>query len=72
MLERAVSSIEQAGRRPVLLGPSRSSVSLSGGVPRLVVSLRTSGDAEDLTGAPAGTWSVTYSVWLAAPLGTGA
>ena len=71
VLEQAVRSIEQAGRRPVLLGPSRSSVSLSGGVPRLVVSLRTSGDAEDLTGAPAGTWSVTYSVWLAAPLGTG-
>jgi hypothetical protein len=72
VLEQAVRSIEAAGRRPVLLGPSRSSVSLSGGVPRLVVSLRTSGDAEDLTGAPSGTWPVTYSVWLAAPLGTGA
>jgi hypothetical protein len=72
VLEQAVRSIEAAGRRPVLLGPSPSSVSLSGGVPRLVVSLRTSGDAEDLTGAPSGTWPVTYSVWLAAPVGTGA
>jgi hypothetical protein len=71
VIEQAVRSIEAAGRRPVLLGPSRSSVALSSGVPRLVVSLRTSGDAEDLTGAPSGTWPVTYSVWLAAPLGTG-
>ena len=71
VLGQAVRSIEAAGRRPVLLGPSRSSVSLSGSVPRLVVSLRTFGDAEDLTGAPSGTWPVTYSVWLAAPLGTG-
>jgi hypothetical protein len=68
----AVYSIERAGRRPVLLGPTRSSVSLSGAVPRQVISLRTSGDAEDLTGAPAGTWPVTYSLWLAVPSGTGA
>jgi hypothetical protein len=70
VLEQAVRSIEAAGRRPVLLGPSRSSVSLSGGVPRLAVSLQTAGDAEDLTGPPSGTWPVTYSVWLAAPPGT--
>jgi hypothetical protein len=37
-----------------------------------VVSLRTAGDAEDLTGPPSGTWPVTYSVWLAAPFGPGA
>jgi hypothetical protein len=66
-LERAVNSIERAGRRPVLLGPTRSSVSVPGAVPRQVVSLRTAGDAESLTGAPAGTWPVTYSVWLAVP-----
>ena len=71
VLEQAMRSIEETGRRPVLLGPSRSSVSLSSGVPQQVVSLQTSGDAEDLTGAPPGTWPVTYSVWLAAPLGTG-
>ena len=67
-LWQAVHSIEQVGRRPVLLGPTRSSVSLIGVVPRQVVSLRTSQDAEVLTGPPAGTWPVTYSVWLAAPL----
>ena len=69
-LEGAVNAIEQVGRRPVLLGPTRSSVSLPGTAPRQVVSLRTSGDAESLTGAPAGTWPVTYSLWLAVPAGT--
>ncbi len=68
-LEQAVHAIEQAGQRPILLGPSRSSVSLPGTTPRQVISLKTSEDAEVLTGAPAGTWPVTYSVWLAAPTG---
>jgi hypothetical protein len=71
-LERAVRSVEQAGRRPVLLGPSRSSVSLPGATARQVVSLRTAGDAESLTGAPTGNSPVTYSAWLAFPSGTGA
>ena len=68
-LWQAVHSIEQVGRRPVLLGPTRSSVSLVGVVSRQVVSLRTSEDAQVLTGPPAGTWPVTYSAWLAVPLG---
>jgi hypothetical protein len=71
-LEQAVRSVEQAGRRPVLLGSSRSSVSLPGTAARQAVSLRTSGDAESLTGAPTGTWPVTYSAWLAVPSGAGA
>jgi hypothetical protein len=70
-LEQAVQAIEKAGRRPVLLGPSQSSVSLTGVAVRPVVSLRTSGDAEVLTAPPGGTWPVEYSVWLAAPPGTG-
>ena len=65
-------SVEQAGRRPVLLGPSRASVSLPGAVPQQAVALRTAGDAETLTGAPTGTWPVSYSAWLAVPSGTGA
>ncbi|HXT89223.1 MAG TPA: hypothetical protein VN714_08185 [Trebonia sp.] len=71
VLEQAVRSVEQAGRRPVLLGSSRSSVSLPGSVPQQVVSLRTAGDAESLTEAPTGTWPVTYTAWLAVPTGTG-
>jgi len=68
-LEAAVRAIEQVGQRPVLLGPTQASVSLPGITPRRVVLLRTSGDAQVLTGPPGGTWSVTYSVWLAAPSG---
>jgi hypothetical protein len=71
VLEQAVHSIERVGRRPVLLGPTQSSVSLLGAISRQVISLQTSGDAEVLTGPPAGTWPVTYSLWLAAPVGTG-
>ncbi len=70
-LARAASSVVRAGRRPVLLGPTRSSVTLPGTVPRQAVALRTAGDAESLTGAPAGTWPVTYSAWLAVPAGPG-
>jgi hypothetical protein len=71
-LEQAVNAIQRVGRRPVLLGPTRSSASLSGLAARQVVSLRTTGDAEVLTGPPADTWPVTYSLWLAAPPGSGA
>jgi hypothetical protein len=72
VLDQAVHSVEQTGRRPVLLGATRSSVSLPGSVPQQAVSLWTSGDAESLTGAPTGTWPVTYSAWLAVPAGAGA
>lgn len=68
-LQQAVAAIQQVGRRPVVLGPSRSSVSMFGTAPRQVVSLQTTGDAEVLTGPPAGNWPVTYSLWLAAPAG---
>jgi hypothetical protein len=71
-VEQAVRAVEQAGRRPVLLGPSRSSVSLPGAVPQQAVALRTAGDAELLTGAPTGTWPVTYAAWLAVPPRAGA
>ena len=71
-LEGAVNAIEQVARRPVLLGPTRSAVSLPGITPRQVVSLHTSGDAEVLTGPPAGSGPVTYSLWLATPPATGA
>ena len=67
LLAEAVSLISQLGRRPVVIGPSRVTVSLPGMTPRLAVSLSTSADAEVLAGPPAGTWPVTYSLWLAAP-----
>jgi hypothetical protein len=67
-VEQVATSIERAGRRPVLLGSSRAAVSLFGIVPRVVLSLRTSGDAEVLTGPPAGNWPALYTVWMASPL----
>lgn len=70
-LAAAVNSIEQVGRRPVLIGPTRSSVALPGLVAKQVFSLQTSGDAEVLAGPPAGNWPVTYSVWLGSLPGSG-
>jgi hypothetical protein len=64
------TSIERAGRRPVLLGSSRASVALFGIVPRRVLSLRTTRDAEVLTGPPAGVWPAAYVAWMASPLGS--
>jgi hypothetical protein len=71
-IEQVVTSIERAGRQPVLLGPSRSGLSLFGVVPRQVISLRTSQDPEVLTGPPAGPWPVSYTLWMASPLAGGA
>jgi hypothetical protein len=65
-LEQAAQAIEQAGRRPVLLGPSPASVALPGLAPRQVIALPTFGDPQVLTGPPAGNWPVRYAVWLAA------
>jgi len=74
-LSQLVASISRTGRRPVLLGASQGRLSALGAAlgvtPRLVVSLRTSGNAGVLTGPPAGTWPVTYTVWLVAPAGFG-
>jgi hypothetical protein len=69
-LEQVVTSIEQAGHHPVLLGASRSRLALFGIVPRRVLSLSTSADPQVLTGPPATTWPVTYTVWMTSPLGS--
>jgi phosphohistidine swiveling domain-containing protein len=66
-VEAVVTSIERDGRRPVLLGSSRAAVSLLGAAPRAVVSLRTTVDAEVLTGPPATNWPATYTVWMSSP-----
>jgi hypothetical protein len=74
-ISQVVGSIARADRRPVLLGASRSQLAVFGAslgaMPRLVLSLHTAGDAAVLTGPPAGTWPVTYTVWMAAPAGLG-
>jgi hypothetical protein len=70
-LEEVVTTIEQAGRRPVLLGVSRSRLALFGTVPRVVLTLRTSSDPAVLTGPPATTWPVQYTLWMSSPIGPG-
>jgi hypothetical protein len=70
-LAQVVSSIEQAGRHPVLLGESRSRLALFGLVPRVALALHTSSDPAVLTGPPATTWPVTYTVWMTSPPGSG-
>jgi hypothetical protein len=66
-----VTSIERAGRRPVLLSSSQSLLPDSSGVaPQMVVNLSTRQDAQVLTGPPSETWQVTYTVWMESPLGS--
>jgi hypothetical protein len=67
-IEQEVTSIENAGRRPVLLGGSASSLSVLGVTPREAVSLRTRTDEATLTGPPAGTLPFSYTVWMATPV----
>jgi hypothetical protein len=71
-VEQAVTAIEHIGRRPVLLGSSQKSVALVGAVPQQVVNLSTWQDAHALTGPPAAPWALTYTVWMASPVGIGA
>jgi hypothetical protein len=70
LVAQAVRGIERTGRHPVLLGPTRASVAVSGAAPQQVLSLRTAGDARTRTGAPAGNGTITYSLWMAVPLPT--
>jgi hypothetical protein len=66
-IQQALHAVRQAGRRPVLLGGTRSSVSAPGAAPGQAVLLRTSTDPQTLAGPPAGNWPVTYSAWLSVP-----
>jgi len=70
-VQQAVVAIERIGRRPVLLGASQKSVALVGTVPQLALNLTTWQDAHALTGPPAAPWALTYSVWMASPVGIG-
>jgi hypothetical protein len=68
-VEQVVTAIERAGRRPVLLGSSQSSVAFLGAVPRLALHLRTTQDAHNLSGPPATPWPQAYTVWMSSPAG---
>ena len=62
-----VSSIQRAGRRPVLLARDRSVLTPYGGGPRQVVSLLTTQDAHSLTTPPTSPWPARYTVWMSNP-----
>jgi hypothetical protein len=68
-VEQVIADIERTGRRPVLLGSTAASVALVGAVPQQVVNLNTMQDAHVLNGPPAAPWPVSYTVWMASPVG---
>lgn len=63
-VEEVVSSIERAGRRPVLLGASAAAVGDFGAPARPAVEFRTTTDPVVLNGPPAASWPITYAVWM--------
>jgi hypothetical protein len=58
-VQKVVSGIESAGRRPVLLAELKSSLT-----PREVVNLLTTQEAHNLTSPPTRTWFIHYTVWM--------
>jgi hypothetical protein len=66
-LRQVVRGIEQAGRRPVLLAGSRSSLARFGGQVRLVMRLRSTQDMAALTAPPTHTLPFDVNVWMSEP-----
>jgi hypothetical protein len=60
-------SIEQAGRRPVLLAASRNQLAPYGGPMRQIMALRTTWDAHTLTTPPLYPWPLEVNVWMSEP-----
>ncbi len=63
-----VTSIEGAGRRPVLLARQAPELTQYGDPPREVVDLLTTQEAHNLTSPPASTSLIRYTVWMAQPV----
>jgi hypothetical protein len=66
-VERLLLSIEQAGRRPVLLGADRSELARYGGPVRQVMALRSTWDPHTLTAPPLYPWPLNLNVWMSEP-----
>jgi hypothetical protein len=64
-----VAGIQQAHRRPVLLGTSQAQLARFGAPANEIVSLATTQDAHDLTRPPTTTWPIRYAIWMAQPGG---
>jgi hypothetical protein len=63
----AITGIQHAGRRPVLLARDGAELTPYGGGPRQVVDLQTTQEARDLTTPPTRTWPIQYAVWMSNP-----
>jgi hypothetical protein len=66
-VEAVVRGIVQAGRRPVLLGDSRSQLTPYGGQVRRIMMLRTGIDESALTRPPLGVRPLKLDVWMTEP-----
>jgi hypothetical protein len=66
-VEAVVRGIVRAGRRPVLLGGSRSQLTRYGGQVRQVMGLRIALDGSALTRPPLGVSSLKLNVWMSEP-----
>jgi hypothetical protein len=64
----AVTGIQRAGRRPVLLAQQQPELVPFGGTPREVVNLLTTQEAHNLTSPPDRTWLIHYTVWMLQPV----
>jgi hypothetical protein len=71
-VQNALAGIEQARRRPVLLGAVPSEVSAYGGSPLRVLNLLTTQEPHTLTTPPTTPWPARYVIWMSAPGVTGA
>ncbi len=65
--EAAVRGIVRAGRRPVVLGDSRSQLTRYGGQIRQIMRLRTDIDGSALTSPPLGVRPLKLNVWMSEP-----
>lgn len=66
-VEAALRGIVQAGKRPVLLGSTRSQLIPYGGPIRQVMALRTNIDESALTRPPRILWPLRLNVWMSEP-----
>ncbi len=66
-VEQVLTSIEQAGRRPVLLAADRAELARYGGPMRQIMALRTTWDAHTLTTPPLYPWPLVVNVWMSEP-----
>ena len=69
-VQNALSGIDRAGRRPVLLGARPSELASYGGSPVRILDLSTTQDPHTLTQPPTALWPAHYVIWMSTPGGS--